>query len=175
MAETQPDASAETPPPTTTPTTATTTETTVTTTTTLADGPVNQAESGLKYDYGLIVSYEIVDGDTWISFDRGAFGINQLQGTALDFEPRYEMATDFHGGLNQNPRLRTYRLANDFQVLELDPDTFEAGCSADPVDVNYVESDLDLLLATAYEDGSLVSLTFDSQVEVVLIRDQRGC
>lgn len=137
--------------------------------------PINQAEPNLQYDYGFVESFETINGQVWISFDRSGFGEDQLSGPDLDFEPRYELATDFHGGLNVNPTLRTYPLAANASVLLLNPSTFEQTCAGEESEVPYLESDLVTLVSYAYSDGALVSLTFDERQEVSLVRDQRGC
>ncbi|MEM8924961.1 MAG: hypothetical protein AAGD35_15760, partial [Actinomycetota bacterium] len=76
-----------------------------------ATGPVNEAEDGIRFDYGVVERIEEVDGTVWIWFDRSGFGPDQLSGLDHQVEPRYELASDFHGGENVNPRLRTFPLA----------------------------------------------------------------
>ncbi len=58
-------------------------------------------------------------------------------------------------------------------MLELDSDTFEAGCSGEAVDPRFADSSLSSM--TAGGDKGLVSLTFDEIGDVILVGDQRGC
>lgn len=131
---------------------------------------MNEAEPDLRFDYGEIVRFERVDGVDWIWFDRYTFG--DLQGPELSEEPRWEMATDWHGGGNANPRLRTYPLAPEARILELDPDDYEAGCADLGLTWDFIDSSVSSLLEN---DFGLVSLSFDTDNSVVLIRDQRVC
>ncbi len=162
---------------TTSSTAVTSTETTptsgvsTTSTTSGDEQPVNQAEAGLRFDYGGIVRYERVDGVAWIWFDRYTFG--DLQGVELTEEPRWEMATDWHGGDNVNPRLRSYPLAPGARTLEIDPADFEAACADLNLPWDFIESDVPALLTNG--TAPLASLSFDADHRVVLIRDQRGC
>lgn len=134
-------------------------------------GPmINQAEPELRFDYGEIVRYERVQGVGWIWFDRHSFG--ELQGPELGEEPRWEMATDWHGGGNVNPSLRAYPLAPEARTLEIDPADFKVACADLSLPWDFVDSDVPTLLA---HDWHLASLTFDEDHRVVLIRDQRGC
>ena len=135
------------------------------------DTPVNQAEQGLRFDYGGVVGFERVDGVDWIWFDRYSFA--DSQGTELSEEPRWEMATDWHGGANVNPRLRSYPLAPDARILEIDPGDYEAACADLDLPWEFIDSDVVALLENG--TGSLASLTFNDELQVVLIRDQRGC
>ncbi len=135
--------------------------------------PPNQAEPGLLFDYGDIVRIERIGDVDWIWFDRTGFTEEQLQGTDLRSEPRYELATDWHGGVNTNPALRTYPLAPGAQVLQIDPETIEAACAGAPFPgTEFIESDVATMLAI---DSRRVSLTFDDDYRVVLVRDQMGC
>ncbi|MGH1492124.1 MAG: hypothetical protein ACRBK7_22495 [Acidimicrobiales bacterium] len=139
------------------------------TTATTQASMINQAEPELRFDYGEIDRFERVDGVDWIWFDRHGFG--DQQGVELQVEPRYEMATDWHGGGNVNPKLRSYPLASNVNILELDPGDFVAGCADLSLDWDFIESDLASIKAL----DSLVSLTFNENNQVTLIRDQRAC
>ncbi len=135
--------------------------------------PVNEAEQGLRFDFGDIVRVEEVDGVEWIWFDRSGFGEEQLQGLELTSEPRYELATDWHGGQNLNPRLRSYPLAPNAEVIQIDPQIIEQACGPDGVSGPvFIDSDVATMLAA---NANLVSLTFDGQRRVTLVRDQMGC
>ncbi len=129
----------------------------------------NQAESGLRFDYGEIERVETVGDVTWIWFDRWTFAT--LQGTELTEEPRWEMATDWHGGGNVNPRQRRYPLASEATVLEIDPVDFVEACGDLDLPWAFVQTDIETLAGHA----SLASLTFNADGEVTLARDQRGC
>jgi len=150
--------------------TTTTTTTVASSATTQLEPLTNQAEPGLRFDYGDIVRFERVDGVDWIWFDRYTFG--DSQGVELVEEPRWEMATDWHGGGNVNPLVRTYPLAPGATTLEIDPTDFELACGDLTLPWEFIDSDVLTLL----EGGAaIVSLTFDAQNRVVLIRDQRTC
>ena len=133
------------------------------------DAMINQAESDLRFDYGQIMRAETVDGTNWIWFDRWSFA--DQAGPELDEEPRYEMATDWHGGANVNPKLRAYPLAPNVQVLELDPDDYVAGCEDLSLSWDFIDSDVQTLI----DLEALVSLSFDANNAVLLVRDQRTC
>lgn len=144
---------------------------------TLRSGPASEAEPGLRFDYGAVTGFETVDARTWISFDRWSFGIDKQQGVQLLEEPRYELATDWHGGMNDNDRIRMYPLGPDVSILLLTQEAFDVACGAveGPVP-DFVEADLNELLASAGDSrGAIVSLTFAPNGDVILIRDQRGC
>jgi hypothetical protein len=131
---------------------------------------VNEAEPDLRFDIGLLVGGDGGTTTGWIRFDRYRF--IDLQGPELTEEPRYELATDACCR-NDNPRLRTYHLASDVEVLAIDPEAFALVCDGEfDHRWDYQVVDLDGLLA----DGEVfVSLTFDDNREVVRIRDQTGC
>ncbi len=140
----------------------------------------NQAEDELRFDYGMIERVEIVAGVTWIWFDRWTFGAgldangNTIiqQGVELTEEPRWELASDWHGRGNANPRLRRYPLASDASVLELDPDDIVEVCGGNFTHpYEFVETDA----ATLARHNGLSSLTFNTDGAVTLVRDQRAC
>lgn len=133
-------------------------------------GPVNEAEAGLRFDIGVVTETGSTGGTRWIRFDRYQFF--DLQGSELAEEPRYELATDACCR-NDNPALRTYVLAEEAEVLRIDPTAFEAVCGGafdHPWDFQAAE--LDPLLA---DGGVFASLTFDDDRRVVRIREQTGC
>ncbi len=138
------------------------------------DGPmINQAEPDLRFDFGDIVRIEQVDGVDWIWFDRSGFGEDQIQGPEHQSEPRYELATDWHGGINVNPKLRTYPLAPEVQVLQIDPEALKRSCAFEEFSgPTFIESDVPTMLAAG---ADRVSLSFDEQVRVILVRDQMNC
>lgn len=136
-----------------------------------SDAPTNEAESNLQFDYGKIDRFQTINGVDWIWFDRWSFGSDQLAGPELQSEPRWELASDWHGGGNVNPRLRAYPLAPDADVLVIDAGVYDAVCGGDNVTGQFNASDLASLVAL---DG-LTSLTFDDNQHIVLVRDQRGC
>ncbi len=160
----------------TTASTATSSSTSTTTTSTdagdetSAEEPVNEAEADLQFDIGAIVGTTIADGATWLQFDRYQMYGSGDNGTDLTAEPMAATATDVVV-VNENNRLRWYRVAADAEVLELQPDWIELACDSEPVDVEWIDSSLDQLLRL---DARLVSLTFDDG-EVTRIRDQRNC
>jgi len=151
---------------------AATTATTLTSTTTpeaAEAGSLNDAESTLRFDFGAIVGTSSDGEITWIQFDRYQLG-DGANGPELTEEIRIEGATDLVWA-NMNARLRWYRLAPGAEVLELEADWFNLLCDGEPLDVEFVPSTLNRLLAL---DARLVSLTFNSG-EVVRVRDQRSC
>jgi len=158
-------------------TTSTTTGDDDTFTTVEADSPelVNEAEGDIRFDYGIIERMEEIDGTVWIWFDRVGFGPDQVTGPDHQAEPRYELASDWHGGENVNPRLRTFPLANDAEVLLLNPAVIEVVCGGGRTD----EESYDVfvpqnVIAEGFESLA-ASLTFNDSGEVSLVRDQTNC
>jgi len=131
--------------------------------------PENEAEPTLRFDFGAIVGTSIEADVTWIRFDRYQVG-DGANGPDLTAEVRLEGATDLSWA-NENARFRWYPLADDVEVLELEADWFNRLCEGEPLDVEFVPSSLNRLLAL---DARLVSLTFVDG-EVTRIRDQRSC
>lgn len=157
-------------------TTASTTATTVDeTTATTEPGLVNEAEAGLRFDFGIVERMEEVDGTVWIWFDRVSFTEEQLAGLDHQVEPRYELASDFHGGENVSTRLRTFPLADDATILLLDPAIAEAVCAGEESNTDPFEA---FTVSPGLAEGwqpLTVSLTFDEGGEVTTVRDQTGC
>ncbi|MEM8924080.1 MAG: hypothetical protein AAGD35_11315, partial [Actinomycetota bacterium] len=141
-----------------------------------AAGPVNEAEDGIRFDYGIVERIEDVDGTVWIWFDRSGFGPDQLSGLDHQVEPRYELASDFHGGENVNPRLRTFPLADGAAILLLNPVIAEAVCAGDQTDAEepFEAFTAATVLAEGWQERT-VSLTFNDSGEVTIVRDQTGC
>ncbi len=147
----------------------------------------NQAEEGLRYDYGEIERVEVVGGVTWVWFDRWTFGIGlddaggytTLQGVQHVVEPRWELATDWHGGGNMNPRQRRYPLSPSVSVLEIFPGAFDAVCGGETDTAGFLESDAATFfesdIATVAGHRRLSSLTFNPDGEATLVRDQGNC
>lgn len=104
---------------------------------------INQVEPDLRFDYGEIIRYERVDGVDWVWFDHYSFG--KRQGSELESEPRWEMATDWHGGSSLNARLRTYPLASEARTLEVDIGL--AACDDLNLTWDFIDSDISTLLA----------------------------
>lgn len=140
------------------------------------DGPdlVNEAEDGLRYDYGIVERMEEVDGTVWIWFDRAGFGEEQLAGLDHQVEPRYELASDWHGGENTNSRLRTFPLADDADILLLNPVAIEEVCAGGQAEEPFEAFTPGAVLADGWQELT-VSLTFNDSGEVTAIRDQTSC
>ncbi len=162
-------------------TTAVSTETslltTTSTTTTTAQAPriANDAESNLRFDVGSIEETIEIDGVYWISFDRFQ-DLEGRNGTDWDTEPLYAAATDANF-INQNPRLRNFPLSPAVDVLYMS--NHEAVClwwfdeEAGDDEIRWESVGTAGLGDMVGE--YFVSLTFDSDGNVVRIRDQRGC
>ncbi len=131
--------------------------------------PVNEAESTLRFDFGVVVGTAIEGDTTWIRFDRYQLG-DGANGPDLTEEVRLEGATDLPWA-NESSRFRWYPLAPGVEVLELEADWFNRLCDGEPATVEFVPSTLNRLLAL---DARMASLTFVDR-EVVRIRDQRSC
>ncbi len=129
----------------------------------------NSAEPGLNFDFGEILAVTDQDGVSWITFDRHRFG--ELAGLELTAEPRYELATDFHGGGTLSADPRTYPVASDASILIIEDEVFDLACGSEELLEVFVASSLDDIAAV----DAVVSLTFNEAGQVVGIRDQRGC
>ncbi len=159
-----------------TPTTEPATTTTEPATTTSETRDVNvesDAEEGLVYDVGQIVAKSSIDGQRIIEFDR--FQLDGKSGTDFAEEPVIAGYTD-SGWINENSRLRVFPLADDVDLLGINPDWEDGqdGCGdgsrlGEPVVYDSVK--LDFFIGT----NRFVALTFDASGLVTRVRDISGC
>jgi hypothetical protein len=131
----------------------------------------SDAEPGLRYDIGEITIIEETEAGTVISFDRYQ-SWDGSSGPDFNEEPTYAGSTDVQW-LNQNPLIRTYPVDGDVMIFALNPDWVAEYCAG-------AESELDQygpsgVVELAEMVSIPVSLTFDVEGTVVVVRDQQPC
>lgn len=143
---------------------------------------VNQAEPGLRFDFGALARIDEIDGVWWIWFDR--YSVAGASGVDLDGPFSAAFASDAPPIGNVNPGLRTYRLAANATVRLIDPVAYEVICGGEgrPDEPFFFTSTLDDLpsdlsrISPYWWDGTmLASLEFNEAGEVSVLSDSRGC
>ena len=156
-------------------------EETTTTTTAVAndgdsnDGSSNDAEPNLRFDVGAVVDWSLNDdGSASIQFDRFQRYPNGENGVDFDEEPGGLSASDVVY-INENPRLRTYIVAPAAEALIADAAWFRDTCAGQQTGAPTFNSVSVAEFLGQFAGSGTVSLTFDSDRRVVLLRDQRNC
>lgn len=131
---------------------------------------------GQQYDFGLITDVVSPDGVVMVSFDRVQIYSDDgalESGKDLTSEPIIYGNTDVPYE-NANPAIRTFVLADDPQILRIaDP----IPCASDeyPAEPKWVSITVDELIAGAWEDRVMASLTFDQRGLVSRLRLSAAC
>lgn len=127
---------------------------------------------GQQYDFGIIRRVSQTDGRWRLTFDReqirDAHGVRD--GPTLAIEP--VLIGDPPGVqiVNTSPKLRTFAVRPDVEILRLAPSwTCENNLAS------WVPLSIEQLAATPELGGGQDALTFDSAGQVVRIRLSRGC
>jgi hypothetical protein len=125
----------------------------------------------LRYDIGEITIIEETQAGTIVNFDRYQ-SWDGSSGPDFTEEPTYAGSTDVQW-LNKNPLIRTYPVDREVMIFALNPDWVTEYCDG-------AESELDQygpsgVVELADLVSVPVSLTFDLEGSIVVVRDQQPC
>ncbi|MGF1665159.1 MAG: hypothetical protein ACFCVC_02690 [Acidimicrobiia bacterium] len=142
----------------------------------------SDAEAGLKWDIGIIVSIDVdSDGQVRMDYDRAAL-CNGCSSLDLTEPPTAAVGNTDAAYYNENPRLRSYPVSESVVVTVISPEWLETSCDwwsggADAGEPIWEAASIAELLSELQSFGRIgqTALTFDADGIVTAIQVGGGC